>query len=73
MIEPTVQVIQQGAVRLVKVQVPGPEGPIGPARPGSPQFIQATAPTTPQLNGATKYAWWDTSGGDLTLWIEDGI
>ena len=56
----------------------GPQGPQGPEGPsgsliGSPTFIQTTQPTSGQLNGATKYAWWDTSGGDLTLWIEDGI
>lgn len=33
-----------------------------------PTFIQSTAPVT----SATKYQWWDTTGGDLTLWIEDG-
>lgn len=31
-------------------------------------FIQDTQPVT----SATKYLWWDTSDGDLTLWIEDG-
>ena len=39
---------------------------------GDPSFIQATTPTAGQLDGATRYAWWDTSGGDITLWIEDG-
>jgi hypothetical protein len=39
---------------------------------GDPSFIQATTPTVGQLDGATRYAWWDTSGGDITLWIEDG-
>lgn len=34
-----------------------------------PTFIQDTQPTT----SATKYLWWDTSNGDLTLWIEDGV
>lgn len=34
---------------------------------GVPTFIQTTAPVTPG-----KYLWWDTSGGNLTLWIEDG-
>jgi len=48
-------------------------GPQGAAQPGVPTFIQTTQPTNAQLNGATLYAWWDTSGGDLTLWIEDGI
>lgn len=37
-----------------------------------PVFIQATQPTTAQLAGATRYSWWDTSGGKLTLWIEAG-
>lgn len=35
-------------------------------------FVQPTAPTAGQLNGATTYVWWDTSGGNLTLWVEDG-
>lgn len=48
-------------------------GPQGAAQPGVPTFIQTTQPTNTQLNGAVQYAWWDTSGGDLTLWIEDGI
>ena len=53
----------------------GPQGPQGPSgtSTGSPTFIQTTQPTSGQLGGATTYAWWDTSGGDLTLWIEDGI
>lgn len=34
---------------------------------GPPNFIQ---PTQPAHDGA--YTWWDTSGGNLTLWIEDG-
>lgn len=37
-----------------------------------PTFIQSTQPTIQQLNGSTKYQWWDTSGGNLTLWIETG-
>lgn len=32
-------------------------------------FIQATAPVT----SINKYIWIDTSGGDLTMWIEDGV
>jgi hypothetical protein len=59
----------------------GPQGPQGAqglpgesgTSTGSPTFIQTTQPTSGELGGATKYAWWDTSGGDLTLWIEDGI
>lgn len=35
---------------------------------GAPTFIQATPPDPP----GGPYAWWDTSGGNLTLWIEDG-
>jgi len=33
-----------------------------------PTYIQSTAPTSTPA----KYMWWDTTGGDLTLWIEDG-
>ena len=39
---------------------------------GVPTFIQSTEPTEAQLGTFTKFAWWDTSGGNLTLWIEDG-
>jgi hypothetical protein len=39
---------------------------------GSPTFIQSTQPTTGELGGQDQYLWWDTSGGNLTLWIEDG-
>lgn len=39
---------------------------------GVPTFIQDTQPTLSQLNGLTKYIWWDTSDGNLTLWVEDG-
>lgn len=34
-----------------------------------PTFIQSASPSTT----ADKYLWWDTSGGNLTLWIEDGV
>lgn len=47
----------------------GPKGDKGdPSFIGTPTFIQSTAPTY----SASPYAWWDTTGGDLTLWIEDG-
>jgi len=36
-------------------------------------FIQAGPPTAEQLAGASRYQWWDTSGGALTLYIEDGL
>ena len=39
---------------------------------GVPTFIQNTQPSSQQLNGLNKYQWWDTSGGNLTLWIETG-
>lgn len=39
---------------------------------GVPTFIQNTQPTLQQLNGLNKYQWWDTSDGNLTLWIETG-
>ena len=60
---------------VITATTTGPQGPAGPSgsSTGSPTFIQATQPTSGELGGATKYAWWDTSGGDLTLWIEDGI
>lgn len=35
---------------------------------GVPTFVQEDEPV---YVGA--YTWWDTSGGDLTLWIEDGL
>jgi hypothetical protein len=60
---------------VITATATGPQGPAGPSgsSTGSPTFIQTTQPTSGELGGATKYAWWDTSGGDLTLWIEDGI
>lgn len=62
----------------VKVDRSGTTGPVGPPGPqgapsaGIPVFVQSTQPTLAQLNGATQYVWWDTSGGNLTCWIEDG-
>ncbi len=38
-----------------------------------PLFIQGSAPSAQQLAGASRYQWWDTSGGALTLYIEDGV
>jgi len=38
-----------------------------------PLFIQASPPSAEQLAGASRYQWWDTSGGALTLYIEDGV
>ena len=38
-----------------------------------PLFIQGSPPTQQQLAGASRYQWWDTSGGALTLYIEDGV
>ena len=36
-------------------------------------FIQASPPSAEQLAGASRYQWWDTSGGALSLYIEDGV
>ncbi len=44
-----------------------------PPTVADPLFIQANPPTTEQLAGAQRYQWWDTSGGALTLYIEDGV
>lgn len=33
-------------------------------------FIQDTAPT---VDPGITYTWWDTSGGNLTLWVENGL
>lgn len=33
-------------------------------------YIQTTQPS---VTVGTKYVWWDISGGNLTLWIEDGL
>ncbi len=38
-----------------------------------PLFIQGSPPTQQQLAGASRYQWWDTSSGALTLYIEDGV
>lgn len=35
---------------------------------GNPNYVQDTAPSSPPV----VYTWWDTSDGNLTLWIEDG-
>jgi hypothetical protein len=71
----TTAVVSVPVTTVVTTTALGPQGPAGPSgsSTGSPTFIQATQPTSGELGGATKYAWWDTSGGDLTLWIEDGI
>lgn len=53
---------------VVTATTKGPQGATG----GIPTFIQTTQPTIGQLEDYTQYVWWDTSGGDLTLWIEDG-
>lgn len=68
----TVEVIE-GAVTAVQITTAGPQGPQGIPAPAVPTYIQSTQPTVSELAGYVKYAWWDTSGGDLTLWIEDGI
>lgn len=34
----------------------------------TPLFVQETQPQISE-----KYVWFDTSGGDITLWIEDGL
>lgn len=33
----------------------------------NPTYVQDTEPA-----GPGPYVWWDTSGGNLSLWIEDG-
>jgi hypothetical protein len=57
---------------LILATTKGMQGATGPLK-GIPTFIQDTAPTPQDYVGYTKYAWFDTSGGDLTLWIEDGV
>jgi len=37
--------------------------------PTIPTYIQTTRPS---LSNTQKYMWWDTTGGNLSLWIEDG-
>ncbi len=66
-----VRITAPAPAAVVRVVTPGPPGPTATLT-SDPQFIQATAPTVEQLDGSTRYAWWDTSGGNLTLWIEDG-
>lgn len=72
--EQVTKVIIQG--ERVKVQtigtqglqgIQGEQGESGVAV-GSPTFIQDDPPVY-----AGAYAWFDTSGGNLTLWIEDGL
>lgn len=54
------------------VMVPGPAGPAGPTGPAGTGtqnvFVQPTAPVT----DLATYVWFDTTGGDLTIWVEDG-
>lgn len=64
--------INSGTTTNITVSPVGVQGASGPIT-GSPTFIQSGAPTTEQYAGYTKYAWFDTSGGNLTLWIEDGV
>ena len=44
-----------------------------PPASANPLFIQPSPPSAEQLAGASRYQWWDTSGGALTLYIEDGV
>lgn len=58
-------------VRVISAGVQGPSGPSGGGSSISgdcPVFVQDTAPSY-----AGAYVWWDTSGGNLTVWIEDGL
>jgi hypothetical protein len=60
-------VVSVPVTTVVTATATGPQGPQGPAGPsgsssiGSPTFIQATQPTSGELGGATKYAWWETA------------
>jgi|688.fasta_scaffold731549_2 hypothetical protein len=67
--------VTETALNVIELITPGPQGPPGSSGTsgGSPTFIQATQPSAGQISGLTTYAWWDTSGNDLTLWIEDGL
>lgn len=67
-------VVTETAINVIELSTPGPQGPPATGTgSGSLTFIQATQPSAGQISGLTTYAWWDTSGGDLSLWIEDGI
>ena len=44
-----------------------------PPASADPLFIQASPASAEQLAGASRYQWWDTSGGALSLYIEDGV
>ena len=73
----TVTVTENGSTTVVTTPITSTvtavtDGPQGNAAPGVPSFIQPAQPTVAELMGFNKYLWWDTSGGDLTLWIEDG-
>lgn len=57
---------QPPAADLAPAAVIGPPGP-GWVEGSMPTFVQSTQP-----DHAAPYLWWDTSGDDLTLWIEDG-
>lgn len=67
--------IVSGSTTVLNVATPGVQGPMGPSGPfyGVPFFIQSGAPVPAQYSGYTTYAWWQTSSGNSTLWIEDGL
>jgi hypothetical protein len=48
---------------------PGPPGPPGSGSASQNVFVQSVAPTTTE----PVYLWIDTSGGNMTFWVEDGI
>ena len=76
--EPAIEVLEDGTEKEKRgdgvspwLDLPYVSGG-GAAMTGVPTFIQATQPTSEDLGDFTQYLWWDTSGGNLTLWLEDG-
>jgi hypothetical protein len=68
-----IEVVQEAA--NIVISTVGIQGPVGPSGPffGVPFFIQSGQPSLAQYSGYTTYAWWQTSSGNTTLWIEDGL
>lgn len=67
--------VVSGSTTVLNVATPGVQGPMGPSGPfyGVPFFIQSGTPIPAQYSGHTTYAWWQTSSGNSTFWIEDGL
>jgi hypothetical protein len=71
--EDCTKIVEVTTTQVVNVITEGPAGPTGANFPGSPMFIQNFSPTIDQIGTFSTYSWWDTSGGNLSLWVETGV